>query len=712
MVTPKEMGRYLTGLREDVGLKQNELADRASLNPAILSRIESGDRTVSPEELQTVLDAIGTGDALRLKQNAHREWRKLDRPVLGHANEDLLWDAEQALLDIDELRSNPEITAVFYNRLEEYEEEIRSAAAVVRGLEQTVAFVGEIGVGKTTALCRAAGLEVRGDTESVAHPVLDWGGGGVTVCEVHVVQGPEYGLVVQPRSDSDLYREVREFAVYLNSLATGEALNEAEDAEDRAFHGTSWEVERAIRNMSGLIPVRRRGEDGRRQRSDPALDLAREEPDVDTLARLIVNRMNLEERRRREIWYSDLSGKAPLAWLEEIFSEVNNGRNSEFSLPSRIEVMVPRRILGRGQTEIRLVDTKGIDGTVERDDLEAHLNERNTIVVLCSTFNNAPSKSVQDLLERAVRGHFPDLDRRAGVLALVRPNEALAVKDEEGFGAETVEDGYDLKGDQAETLLKGRSLSYAGVEFFNSFEDESERLTQFVLGLVEGLRQRRCENLRVVVDDVNLVGHNSKLLEVVEINEVRRKAAHRLRVWLDGHRHLGDFEMNLEESLLSAMRDAHPSSVRASVRRLGDWDNLKYEHQLGYGARAMVAGLVSHHRASFKEVADNVLNDPELKKGADLVNQAVRIFDARIEEMLQASQNFGRTTHAYDLKPDGNLWSDSNAEWGKGPGYRVRVVQRHEEWFDTKGGILERRARELVDRGWASVLNRVSSILE
>ena len=275
-----------------------------------------------------------------------------------------------------------------------------------------------------------------------------------------------------------------------------------------------------------------------------------------------------------------------------------------------------------------------------------------------------------------------------------------------------MEDGYDLKGDQAETLLKGRSLSYAGVEFFNSFEDESERLTQFVLGLVEGLHQRRCENLRVVVDDVNLVVHNSKLLEVVEVNEVRRQAAHRLRVWLDSHRHLGDFEMNLEESLVSAMRDAHPSSVRASVRRLGDWDNLKYEHQLGYGARAMVAGLVSHHRASFKEVADNVLNDPELKKGADLVNQAVRIFDARIEEMLQASQNFGRTTHAYDLKPDGNLWSDSNAEWGKGQGYRVWVVQRHEEWFDAKGGILERRARELVDRGWESVLNRVSSILE
>ena len=154
MVTPKEMGPIFDRIAGGCRSQTNELADRASLNPAILSRIESGDRTASPEELQTVLDAIGSDDALRLKQNAHREWRKLDRPALGHANEDLLWDAEQALLDIDELRSDPEITAVFSNRLEEYEEEIRSAAAVVRGLEQTVAFVGEIGVGKTTALCR------------------------------------------------------------------------------------------------------------------------------------------------------------------------------------------------------------------------------------------------------------------------------------------------------------------------------------------------------------------------------------------------------------------------------------------------------------------------------------------------------------------------------------------------------------------------------
>ena len=709
MVMAKEIGRYLTTLREDIDLKQNELAERVSLNPAVLSRIESGDRTASTEELQTILDAIGTDDACQFKQSIHREWSKLDRPALGHPHEDLLWDAEEALLDIDELRGNREITGVFKNRLNEYEAEIRSAAAVIRGLEQTVAFVGDLGVGKTTALCRAAGLEVRKEAGSIAHPVLEVGGGGITVCEVHVVRGPEYGLMVQPRSDSDLYREVREFAWYLMSLATGEQVEDLEDDEDGVFHGTTKEIERVIRNMSGLVSVRLRGEDGRRQRSDPALDLAKEVPDADTLARVIVNRMNLEGRRRREIWYSNLSGKPALVWLEDTFRDVNNGRNPEFSLPSRVEVMVPRHILGPGKTEIRLVDTKGIDVTVERDDIEVHLNERNTVVVLCSSFNNAPSRSVQDLLEWASLGHFPDLDLRTGVLVLPRPNEALAMKDDDGFEAETVEDGYDLKGEQAEMLLRGKGVSYAGVEFFNSFEDEPDRLTHFVLGLVDGLRQRRCLDLRKVVDDTNQVVSN---YQQVEVNEVQRQASHLLRVWMDNHRQLGDFSVRIERSLLSAMREVYASSVRASVRRQGNWDRLDYTHQMGSGARAMVAGLVIRQRNSFKEVAENALNDPDLEKATDLVNQAVRIFNDSVNALLQASQNFGRTTHTYDLEPDGKLWLHCESEWGKGPGYRDRVVKHHEDWFDIKRDGLERRIRELVDREWENLLGRVSAILE
>lgn len=81
------------------------------------------------------------------------------------------------------------------------------------------------------------------------------------------------------------------------------------------------------------------------------------------------------------------------------------------------------------------VDTKGIDRTAERRDLEEYFNAPNTIVVLCSSFNDAPSNSVQQLLERAEKGRVANLQDKAAVLALPRPDEALTVKFADGSHA-------------------------------------------------------------------------------------------------------------------------------------------------------------------------------------------------------------------------------------------------------------------------------------
>ncbi|WP_425491644.1 helix-turn-helix domain-containing protein [Luteimonas fraxinea] len=53
---------------DEVGLKQNELAKKLTWSAAVLSRVENGDRALAAEELQTVLDGIGTADALKLRR--------------------------------------------------------------------------------------------------------------------------------------------------------------------------------------------------------------------------------------------------------------------------------------------------------------------------------------------------------------------------------------------------------------------------------------------------------------------------------------------------------------------------------------------------------------------------------------------------------------------------------------------------------------------
>ena len=164
---------------------------------------------------------------------------------------------------------------------------------------------------------------------------------------------------------------------------------------------------------------------------------------------------------------------------------------------------MPQQILGEESLSIRIVDTKGIDCIAERRDLEEHFNAPNTIVVLCSSFNAAPSTSVQQLLERAEKGRLANLQTKAAVLALPRPDEALAVKDDAGFPAQAVDDGYELKGDQVEMRLKGLNVPHVRVEFFNAREDEPERLRDFLLELVNNLRKRHCKNLKEVIAGAN-----------------------------------------------------------------------------------------------------------------------------------------------------------------------------------------------------------------
>ena len=706
-----EIGKYLARLRDDAGIKQNELAKMVTWSPAVLSRVESGERAVSIEELNSILEAIGTDDALGFRETAGRDWRELQKPAFGHPDELLLWKAEEALQGIEDLSGKPDIRNVFVRRLKEFRDELKNAANLVSGTEHTVAFVGDIGVGKSTAICRVSDLEVQKDRTQV--PVLEVGGGGVTICEVHLVQGPHYGLVVEPMGESELRREVIEFAHFLKRSSDG---NREVETEDIDSHGTSKEIERAIRNMSGLTRKVNRDTkpDGKRVRItvDSAKELAEKIADSSALAVEILTRMALQRRTRRELRHSEHAGNEPLQWLKKNFEEVNNGRHPEFSVPKRIEITVPQVILGEESLSIRIVDTKGIDRTAERRDLEEHLSAPNTIVLLCSSFNAAPSTSVQQLLERAKKGRVVNLETKVAVLALPRPGEALAVKDDAGFSAETKDDGYNLKSEQVEIRIGALNVPDISVGFYNALEDAPDRLSVFLLKLIAGLRRRHRGNLKQAIDGANYLVQN---YEKTQVDEIQRQAANSLLIWRKNNQEIGEFSRQMEDSLLSAINRAHPSSLRASVRRQGEWYNLDYSHQLGYGSRAMAAYAVGTKLERFKAVAENLLQNPELEVAYSLVRQARHILESGTEDLLQKSQHLGTTIHTVYLKPDGILWDNCDNEWGLGPGYRDRVLSHHKTWFaDDSQDVTELADGfiEFVTREWQDVLKRLGDILE
>jgi transcriptional regulator with XRE-family HTH domain len=444
-VGPAQLGHRLAQLRERTGVTQAELARRITWSQAVLSRIEAGERLVSDDELTMLLSAIATNEASELAIILSREWRNLPRPPLDHPDQQLLWRAEEAVTRLRVAEASPEAHPAFRTRLDEYVNEIDRLARLLLRRDHHLAFIGSIGIGKSTAICRATDLQVT-NAQGRQVAVLETGAGGITLCEVHLGHGPGYGIKIEPRSHDDIRCDVEDFVDQLLHSGGTPA------GEDDVITAVPREIDRAIRNMASLTQKKTKGVDGKWIRTDPAKELAAELPDRRDLAVEVLTRMNLHRRDRRDAWHTADVAAAPLDWLKSTFEAINNGRHPEFSLPSRIDIVVPQ-LFEVEDLAIGITDTRGIDQPLARADLEVLLEDPHTVSILCSGFNDAPSQPIQHLLQRARDINNPQIETNASVLVLARPDEALAVKDESGFAAESTDEGYELKGEQVSNAL-------------------------------------------------------------------------------------------------------------------------------------------------------------------------------------------------------------------------------------------------------------------
>ncbi len=697
------LGQRLTQLREAAGLKQAELARQVTWSQAVLSRVEAGDRELNSEELTELLKRIGTPEAASLQEIVARDWQQLPIPPLDHPDQALFWTAETVAEALDVQAQGEDIRPAFAKRLEEYRADIKHTASRLLRREYNVAFVGAIGIGKSTAICKATGLEyVNADGRSV--PVLETGAGGITLCEVSLKVGPGYGVFVTPRSIEEVRADVADFAELLLTRAGITA--EVEDAED-AQRAVPRELERAIRNLSDLRPSRTKGLDGKAVRVDPAKELARQLRSSRELTVEILSRMELPRRDRREAWYDAASNKSQLEWLRDTFEQINNGRHPEFTLPSHVDLVVPT-VLEAGDLTVTVIDTRGIDRVTARADLEEHLMDDHTVSILCSGFNDAPSQSVQHLLERARDIGNPVIDTHAAVLALPRPGEALAVKDEIGLRAESDEEGYELKGEQIASALAPLRMQDLPVEFFNSFSDQPQRLRDFVLARLEVARSGFRQELQEVLENAR------ELLANVEMQQVladQREASRQVVNWLNSRVEPPEVSAHVHDSLMAAIRSAHGSTLNAAVRREGEWYSLSYSHQLGFGARRTAASSLRDWRIEFQGICGNLAETH--RDASELLGQAQRLMDLAYEDLLKKMQVAGAAFYREELQRAQVLWVELSSEWGRGAGYRDRVARRQHSWFDEEDQKkVERQVLGVLRREWLTVRDRVAAIFD
>lgn len=712
----RELGRELARVREAAGLTQAELAERLGVSQTVVSRTESGERQLEDDGIRDFAEAIGTEEARGLEGRRSRDWSKLKRPPLGHPNHDILWSAELKLRELTTLLSQPDITQAFARRIEALCREIESAAAELLKRECNLVFIGKIGVGKTSAICQIADLTVPGSGAGRPSPVLDVGAGRTTLCEVEIQRGPT-SIVVEPCTDAEVRAHVADFAEkLLRPIKDGSEKGGSQD--DQIM---SREVERAIRNMAGLRRPSARPTEGPKI-PDPARELARQifdeeiergRGEQDAASRLqfeILSRMRTDLRERQDLRWDQSAGVDQQNWLKSEFHRINTGNNPDFTIPKRIRVSVELPLLPLdGDVEVRIVDTKGIDETVARADLEKHVGASHTVLVLCSGFNEAPGTEATSLLRRASEAGIRRDDLQGVALGLPKFDEALQTLDDSGETVGSIEEGYGLKtGVVEETVHHSLGHMNFSVRFFNSHEDDPAEVRQDLSDRIGKVFDAYRDNVSKLVESAGELIAN---YENAQAQEIVRQATVLIRSWIKKNKNLGPVKREVEQSLLGEVESAHPASIHATMRRNGGWYNLDYGHHLAYGARLVVSSVLRSRVRSFAEICDTFLGADQYRPAEPLLSQAQRTLEKASQTATERAQLLGETWFHDTLEEEDEFWTTGIRRWGGGGGYVDDISTMNKSWFSDNGELNE-KMEPMIKREWKRAMKVVEGMLE
>lgn len=697
--TPADLGRLLARVREGADIKQGELAKRMGISAALLSRMESGERPPTLDEAVAALRQLTSPQASKLLAALEREWKVLAAPALDHPDQELLFEAEQVGRELLELRDRPGLSHAFVTRVERYLAEVRSAASLLLKREHQISFVGPVGVGKSTAICHGTGMILRRDDGRVL-PVLADGAGGTTLCEVHIRGGgPGYGIVIEPRSVEEIHEDVRDFVDFL-------LRDSASGASDRRGEGqaTSKEIARAIRNMSRLPGP------SVKDKRDYAKELTSTADSARSAVVEMISRMTLHTRDRRQVWYDSAVAKAPLDWLRDEFRRINNGTNPEFTIPRRIELVVKEPLLEFPGLSVRLIDTKGIDGSAAREDLETYLQDPHSLTVICSRFNDAPGAAAHQLIERAIERGNREMNVRSCVVVLAHTGEPLAMTDDaSGEQVGDVPEGYELKRAHAEMNMAPFGLREYPMGFYDCHSDAPEVLRDFLAARVSTARDSFGQKLRVAMEGSRELIRNHGEAEVQVVLE---EASARLRDWLRVNGGRPELAGNAHDSLVSEISAVHPAAIYAAVRRGGEWENFSYSYHVGHGARRLAVSALGKRVEGFAEFCRVLAASPGYVFAKELFNQAERALLDAFDDLQQRVQIMGRTASAGHLKSAGELWDKSAREWGQSRGFRQAVAGFTRDWFMGDAlKSLEADVKTSIESEWTRAVEGVANLV-
>ncbi len=684
---PADVGRVLERLRLEADRKQSDVAQVLGIHPSRISRLETGATDPDPIEVEKYLAAIASEAAHRYRDILAEEWTEISRPDPWHPDAPALVHAMRLLRRLDsEVIDDPKLPQSLAGQARFLRNRLLRSASYLSNLSHTFGFVGKIGDGKTTAICFQTGLT----RQSQKQPrdlrdecLLATQRSRTTLCEVVVKGEPaekgitsiRFRLTIEAVPNEEIYRLVKEFATDL-----WERRNGVKRAADEG-RGLSIEVERALRNMAGLKMQEIELPGGRPESRREEVELARNANSIEELQSLIAERLQLFRRTERELVWTGVREAEGRDWLKKTFAAINLGNAPTVSLPARVTVTVPFAIVPSSPFPIEVIDTKGIDGSSTRPDIQRVLDDPRCVPVLCTTLGDAPGPHYDPLFTQLFdTGALKRFEERAVLLVLDQEKEALKVADDStGLDVETVEQGRRIKRTHAHRELEKRGLGELPILFFNASEDDPLTANGQLLSRIGDIRRREADRLRQIAEAIEaLVKNREKLSADADL----RVVIEHLQSVVEAIKTLPPPVRPFFDALLRQLDDrhTHQRSVLASVVRAGSWWNFDVYYAIGSGA-AEDANLRTREAInSIRTALDNFAKDRRYGSCRSFLVALSESVDAWFETFLLAARTIASETYRPILAEAGDVWA--RCEEGYRPGFKMHVREQLKKWLE------------------------------
>jgi transcriptional regulator with XRE-family HTH domain len=650
--------------REKAGVSQAGLASELSVNASVVSRLEASEHA-DGKMAERYLTALKSDLANEIVSFFSDRWRHIERPDFLHPDRSIMWDAERALQRLEAFEKSSQFDAILHDPLTKLRNRIISEVDFIRQREHGIAFIGEIGVGKTTALSFVTNLITKDGEQP--RSIFPTGSGRTTVCEVAIKIAPAFGIAVDCLTEDQIRRLVTDL---INGLKFGK-------------NGLPSELERVIRSMADLRRVTSRAKKPSEKpvTVDHLKELMEKFEDADAVIGEVMARMKLESRTETQLILSkDTEGS--MDWLSSNISKINYGQHPKFSVPQRITVLLPLEALRETPFLISVIDTKGVEGTTQRPDLMAQIEDPRTVTVLCCKFSDAPGGVPLSIIRESLESGSDAVDsERLCLLVLPRENEALKIVNDSGNTPSDIEEGYAVREAQIDQQFATDGLPNIPVNFFQVGTDEPEGIWHWLTSRIEAIRAAKVERIKQhVAAAENLVMH----ADVAKTRQARRTIADTIAKAAERFRVLPNVVRPPHLNLVAEAKKTHQNSVAASVNRRGNWENFPVAHILGQGVRVDAHLRTRDIFVRIDEAIEGLKDD--FAHLADVAQFLQNLKDDITEwrkEFLTRVALAGRTLFSPYLSQATEMWEKCERRYGAGAGYRVDVSGIFGEQFES-----------------------------